>query len=213
MKLAIIGATGFVGSRVLQEALDRGHSVTAIVRGTYKLPRHPSLTAKNADAYEASQVAAAVKGHDAVISAFSGGWTNPDLRQDHVRGSKAIQAGVRESGVKRLLMVGGAGSLQVAPGVDLVDTPQFPAEYKEGALGARAALDLLRAETELEWSLVSPPALLEPGDRTGRYRVGGDQLLMDGQAPAAISVEDLAVAILDEIEQPKHLRKRFTVAH
>jgi uncharacterized protein len=213
MKIALIGATGFVGSKILAEALSRNHQVTAIVQHPEKLAPHPELNALKVDATDPGQVESAVRGHDAVISAFNPGWTNPDIFKLHVQGSKAIQEGVRRSGVRRLLVVGGAGSLEVAPGVQLVDTPTFPAKFKQGALGAREALTLLRAEKDLDWTLISPPAFLEPGTRTGKYRAGSDQLLMDGQVPAKISVEDLAVAILDEIERPKHLRKRFTVAY
>ncbi|HYS83268.1 MAG TPA: NAD(P)-dependent oxidoreductase [Anaeromyxobacteraceae bacterium] len=213
MKIALIGATGFVGSRVLAEALSRNHELTAIVQHPEKLAAHPKLRPLKADATDPVQVEAAVRGSDAVISAYNPGWTNPDIFALHVKGSKAIQEGVRRSGVRRLLVVGGAGSLEVAPGVQLVDTPTFPAEYKQGALGAREALTLLRAEKELDWTFISPPAILEPGARTGKYRTGGDQLLMAGQVPARISVEDLAVAILDEIERPQHLRSRFTVAY
>ncbi len=212
MNIALIGASGFVGAKLLDEALRRGHSVTAIVRHPEKLPRHAALTAKAADACDAGQVAAAVAGHDVVLSAFNGGFVGPEAQERHVRGSRAIVEGVKRAGVPRLLAIGGAGSLFVAPGVQLVDTPQFPAEWKEGALGARQALRDLQAETSLDWTFVSPSALLEPGQRTGRYRLGGDELLMDGGHPARISVEDLAVAVLDEIEHPRHSRRRFTVA-
>ena len=213
MRIAVIGATGFVGSKVLTEALHRGHQVTAIVRHPEKLPRHAQLVGKKADVYDAAQVAAAVEGHDAVISAFNPGWGDPDIYNLHVKGSVAIQAGVKQSGVKRLLVIGGAGSLEVAPGVQLVDTPHFPAQWKQGALGAREALRLLKQETALDWTFVSPAVVLEPGQRTGKFRLGGDQVLMAGDAPAKISVEDLSVAILDEIEKPQHIRKRFTAAY
>ena len=213
MKIALIGATGFVGSKVLAEALSRNHEVTAIVQHPEKLAVHAKLRPLKADATDSRQIEAAVRGHDAVISAFNPGWTNPDIFKLHVKGSSAIQDGVRRSGVRRLLVVGGAGSLEVAPGVQLVDTPGFPDAYKQGALGAREALTMLRGEKELDWTLISPPAFLEPGPRTGRFRTGGDQLLMTGAAPARISVEDLAVAILDEIEQPRHIQQRFTVAY
>jgi uncharacterized protein len=213
VKIALIGATGFVGSRILAEALSRNHEVTAIVQHPEKLTAHPKLRPLKADATDPRQVETAVTGHDAVISAFNPGWTNADIFRLHVQGSRAIQEGVRRSGVRRLLVVGGAGSLEVAPGVQLVDTPTFPAEYKQGALGAREALTLLRAEKDLDWTFISPPAFLQPGTRTGTYRTGGDQLLMTGELPAKISVEDLAVAIVDEIERPRHLRSRFTVAN
>lgn len=212
MKIALIGATGFVGSKLLDEALRRGHQVTAIVRHPEKLPQHPALTPKAADVYEAGQVAAAVADQDVVLSAFNGGFAGPEAQAQHVRGSQAIVEGAKLAGVPRLVVIGGAGSLFVAPGVQLVDTPQFPAEWKEGALGARQALRDLQAEPTLDWTFVSPAALLEPGERTGKYRLGGDELLMDGEKPARISVEDLAVAVLDEVERPQHPRRRFTAA-
>lgn len=213
MKIALIGASGFVGSAILQEALDRGHSVTAIVQHPEKLPQHARLTALKADAYQADTIARAVTGHDAVVSAFNPGWDKAEIRALFVQGSQAIFAGVKQAGLRRLLVVGGAGSLFVAPGLQLIDTPNFPAAYKEGAEGARQALNLLREESELDWTFLSPPALLQPGERTGHYRLGGDQLLMNGEEPASISVVDLAVALLDELEKPQHLARRFTVAH
>lgn len=213
MKLALIGASGFVGSALLKEALERGHLVTAIVQHPEKLPSHPNLTALKADAYQPDAVATAVAGHDAVLDAFNPGWGKENIRELFLQGTRSIFAGVKQAGVKRLLVVGGAGSLYVAPGVQLIDTPHFPAEWKEGAEGARQALELIRAESGLDWTFVSPPALLEPGERTGRFRLGGDELLMNGDHPANISVADLAVAILDEIEQPKHIQKRFTVGY
>ncbi|MBD2838568.1 NAD(P)-dependent oxidoreductase [Pseudomonas sp. JM0905a] len=213
MKIALIGATGFVGSAVLSEALQRGHQVTAIVRHPEKLPRHTSLTAVKGDAYDAAAIAQAVTGHDAVVHAFNPGWGEARIRELFIEGTRAIFAGVKQAGIKRLLVVGGAGSLYVAPNLQLIDTPDFPAEYKEGAEGARQALNLIREEQGLDWSFVSPPALLEPGKRSGRFRIGGDQLLMSGEHPARISVADLAVAIVDELEQPRHIRQRFTVGY
>ena len=212
MKIALIGATGFVGAAILEEALGRGHAVTGIVRDVDKLPARTGLAAVKADVYDETQLTAVLRGHAAVISAFNAGWANPNIFADHVRGSKSIQASARKAGVTRLLVVGGAGSLEVKPGVQLVDVPEFPSTYKEGALAAREALNLLREERELEWTFLSPPAMLEPGARTGKYRTGADRLLMDGASPAGISVSDLAVAVLDEIERPKHVRARFTVA-
>ncbi len=214
MKIALIGGTGFVGTAVLAELLRRGHHVTALARSPGKLAAQAGLTVVQADALEADQVAAAVRGHDAVVDAYNPGWGEPDLQALFVRGTKAIYAGVRASGVKRLLVVGGAGSLYVAPGVQLVDTPDFPTAYKPGALGAREALNLIREETALDWSFLSPPILLQPGERTGKpYRVGSDAPLMDGDQPGSISVADLSVAIVDELETPKHVKTRFTVAY
>ena len=214
MNIALIGATGFVGSAVLTELLSRGHRVTALARTPSKITPQASLTVVQADALDAAQVAQAVAGADAVVSAYNPGWSEPGIYDLHLRASDAIVEGVKTAGVPRLLAVGGAGSLFVAPGLQLVDTPQFPADYKQGALAAREALNRLQRETALDWSFVSPPIALAPGARTGQYRVGADELLPgEGEQPAGISVADLAVAIVDEIEKPRHLKKRFTVAH
>lgn len=213
MKLALIGPTGFVGSAVLTEALQRDHAVTALARAPAKLAPRPGLTAVQADVLDAAQVAAAVRGADAVISAYNPGWKEPDIHDQFLRGTRAIFEGVKQAGVKRLLVVGGAGSLFVAPGVQLVDTPEFPAEWKQGALAAREALNLIQKEATLDWTFLSPPILLVPGERRGAYRLGQDAPLMDGDQPGTISVADLAAAIVDEIEKPQHLRQRFTVAY
>jgi putative NADH-flavin reductase len=214
MKIALIGATGFVGSAVLTELLSRGHAVTALARHPDKLAAQAGLQVVKADVTDAAQVARAVAGHEAVVSAYNPGWGEAEIHRLFGLGYDGILAGTKQAGVQRMLAVGGAGSLEVAPGLQLVDTPEFPAEWKQGALAARDLLTRLRGETALEWSFVSPPIALAPGERTGRYRVGGDQLLPGtGAAPAGISVADLAVAIVDEIEQPKHIRQRFTVAN
>jgi hypothetical protein len=214
MKIALVGATGFVGSAVLTELLVRGHAVTALARRPDKIAPRAGLQVLRADVQDAAQVAATVKGHEAVVSAYNPGWSEPEINRLFTQGYESILAGTKQAGVPRLLAVGGAGSLEVAPGLQLVDTPEFPAEWKQGALAARDLLTRLRGETALAWSFVSPPIALAPGERTGRYRVGGDQLLPGmGEAPAGISVADLAVAIVDEIEQPQHVRRRFTVAN
>ncbi len=216
MKIALIGATGFVGSAVLAELLRRQHEVTAVMRDTTKLVARPGVSAVVADAFDPQAVAVAVRGHDAVISAFNPGWNAPELYEKFISGSAAIERGVEASGVKRLLVVGGAGSLFVAPGLQMVDTPDFvnhvPANVIPGALAARDALTRLRSNMVLDWTFLSPAAMLAEGERTGTYRIGGDDLLMTGDQPAGISVADLAIAIADEIEQPRHLRARFTVA-
>ena len=213
MNIALIGATGFVGAPVLAELLSRGHSVTVLARNPSKLKAQTGLTVLAADALDAAQVASAVAGHDAVISAYNPGWSEPQIHDLHLQASRAIVEGVKQAGLKRLLVVGGAGSLYVAPSLQLVDTPQFPAAYKQGALAARQALNELKTETALDWSFVSPPIGLAPGERTGHYRVGADELLPGtGDQPAGISVADLAVAIVDEIETPRHVQRRFTVA-
>jgi putative NADH-flavin reductase len=213
MKIALIGATGYVGTALLEEALNRGHQVTALVRNPQKLAQHANLDAQQANVHDMTALTEQLRGHDLVLSAFNPGWGQADIREQFIAGSRAITSATKAAGVERLLVVGGAGSLYVAPGQQLIDTPDFPAEYKEGAEGARQALNLLRDEQELQWTFLSPAALLQPGPRTGQFRIGGEQLLMDGDAPAHISVADLAVAMLDEAEQPQHIRQRFTVAY
>ena len=213
MKIALIGATGFVGSAILKEALDRGHEVTAIVRHPEKLTPHPKLHAARGDVYDIEEVARLVAGHDAVISAFNPGWTNPDIYEQQIKGTKAIIAGVKKAGIKRLLFVGGAGSLEVKPGIQSVDLPEFPKEWKQGALATREALRLLRQEPALEWSFLSPSADLFPGQRTGKFRLGSDQLLKDANGQSRISTQDYAMAMLDEVETPAHVRQRFTVGY
>ncbi|RZL10300.1 MAG: NAD(P)-dependent oxidoreductase [Rubrivivax sp.] len=212
-KIALIGATGFVGQAVLEELLSRGHQVTALARHPEKLPARPGLRVVPGDAQVIQQVQQAVEGHDMVVSAYNPGFHLADIQAQFVLGSRAIVAGVKAAGVPRLLVVGGAGSLFVAPDVQLVDTPEFPAEWKEGALGARQALRDLQAETALDWTFVSPAILLEPGERTGHYRLGQDAPLMTGEGPGRVSTADLAVAIVDEVEQHRHPRQRFTLAY
>lgn len=214
MKVALIGATGFVGAPLLTEFLTRGHQVTVLARNPAKLSAQAGLTVVQADALDATQVAQAVAGHDAVVSAYNPGWTEPRIHDLFLQGTAAIVAGTKHAGIKRFLMVGGAGSLFVAPSVQLVDTAGFPAEYKQGALAAREALNRLKLETSLDWTFLSPPIILAPSVRTGQYRTGLDNPLPgEGEAPAAISVEDMAVAIVDELEKPRHLQQRFTVAN
>ncbi|HEY9104450.1 NAD(P)-dependent oxidoreductase [Chitinimonas sp.] len=212
MKIALIGATGFVGSALLAEALQRGHQVTALARNTTKLPAQAGLTVTQADVYDAEQVARAVAGSDIVISAFNPGWGLADIHDRFLDGQAAIVAGVKAAGVARFITVGGAGSLYIAPGLQLVDTPDFPNEWKQGALAAREALRRIQAEAVLDWTFVSPPVFLAPGERSGLYRLGADEVLFDSDKPAGISTADLAVAILDEAETPRHSRRRFTAA-
>ncbi len=213
MQIVVIGATGFVGSAILNEALQRGHEVTAIVRDPGKLKPHPKLHPQKADVQNEDEVARLVAGHDAVISAFNPGWSNPNIYDLQVKGTRAIINGVKKAGVKRLLFVGGAGSLEVKPGVQSVDLPGFPAEYKQGALATREALNMLRKETSLEWSFLSPSADMSPGQRTGKFRLGTDQLLKDTNGESRISVQDYAMAMIDEVERPAHIRRRFTVGY
>lgn len=213
MNIALIGATGHVGQYFLEEALRRGHQVTALVRDPAKLAPREHLKVVQADVYDAAQIARAVAGQDVVISAFNAGWGNPDIRNAHAKGSRAILDGVKAAGVKRLLVLGGAGSLEIAPGQRLVDSPEFPEQWKQGALGAADALEQLRAEQELDWAFLSPAMLLDGETRTGSFRIGGDRVLFDGNGESRISLPDLAVAMLDEAEQANHHRARFTVAY
>jgi putative NADH-flavin reductase len=214
MNIALIGATGFVGSAVLNEALNRGYEVTAIARDTNKITsKSEKLTLVNADVYDTEALAKILKGHDAVVNAFNAGWTNPNLYDDFIKGSKSIQEAVKLSGVKRLLVIGGAGSLEIAPGVQLVDSPQFPAEWKSGATAARDYLNVIKKENALDWTFLSPAINLHPGTRTGAFRLGTDQPVFDADHKSEISVEDMAIAIIDELEQNQFIRKRFTLGY
>lgn len=206
MKIAIIGASGFVGSRILSEALSRGHDVTAIVTDPVKLPSDAKLTAVKGDATDSMALASLLAGHDVAISAFNPG------KDESGAGPRSIIEAAKRSGVTRLLVVGGAGTLEVAPGRRLIDEPDFPFQWKDGALKTAAFLDLLRSEAELDWVFLSPAAMLAPGERTGTYRTGRDQLLTGSDGQSRISLEDYAVAMLDEAETPRHSRQRFSVA-
>ena len=220
MKVALIGATGFVGAAVLQELLGRGHEVVALVRHPEKFPVREHVQIIKADVLKAEDVERAVAGVDAVISAYNAGWTNPNIYDDFMSGSRAIVQGVKAAGVPRYLVVGGAGSLFVAPGLQVVDTPDFPAAIKPGATAARDMLTELQTERALDWTLLSPPIGFHGGSaaaslgRTGAYRTGQDAPLMQANGQSGdISREDLAVALVDALEQHLHPRARFTVAH
>lgn len=212
MNIALIGASGFIGSALRTEALARGHRVTALVTNPAKLPAQAGLTVLKADVNDTAALAAQLQGFDAVLSAFSG-HAQANTLGYYLAGFKSIVAASRQAGVPRLLVVGGAGSLEVAPGVQLLDTPQFPAEYKPTAEGARQALALLRAEADLDWTMLSPSAVIAPGQRTGQFRLGADQLLANAQGESRISVEDYAVAFINELEKPAHRRQRFTAGY
>jgi putative NADH-flavin reductase len=203
MKVALIGASGNVGSRILTELLNRGHEVTGIVRHPEKLQRHDRLAAKQGDLNDEASLVTLLAGHDAVISAVRFQSANP----------QSLIGAVKKAGVKRLLVVGGAGSLEVAPGVQLVDTPDFPEAYKPEALAGRDFLNVLRDERELNWTFLSPSALFVPGERTGKFRLGTDGLLVDSTGESRISMEDYAIALVDELETPRHSRQRFTVGY
>jgi uncharacterized protein len=218
MKVALIGATGFVGTPVLSELLQRGHRVTAIVRHPEKLPVHASLTPRQTDILKRDELAKALAGHDAVISAFNPQRQSldPDIYEKHVAGHKAILAATNKSGVKRFLAVGGAASLKTPSGQEYLDSPEFPPEYapyKPAIRGTRELYYLLQKEPHLDWVFLSPSVRLLPGTRTGKYRVGTDHVLYDANGVSTISLEDYAVAMVDELEQPQHHRQRFTVGY
>lgn len=212
MKIALIGASGFIGSGLRAEALSRGHQVTALVSNPAKLEAAPGLTAKAVDVIDTAALADAMAGHDVVISAFSG-HAQADVREAYGRGIRSIIAAAKQAAVPRLLVVGGAGSLEVAPGKQVVDSPDFPAEWKGSAEGARDALNWLRDEPTLDWTMLSPSAMIFPGERTAKFRLGGNQLLVGANGKSEISVADYAVAMLDEAEQGAHRRQRFTVGY
>ena len=203
-KIAIIGATGRAGSQLLEEALRRGHAVTAIARNaSSKLGERAGVTIKDLDVLDAGALQQAVAGHDAVFSAA------------HFTGipASAIIDPVKKAGVKRLLVVGGAGSLFAAPGLKVIDTPNFPAEYKAEAAAGGVYLDTLRQEQALDWSFLSPSALFLEGERTGKFRLGRDDLLVGADGKSWISFADFAIAFIDELEKPAHSRQRFTVGY
>jgi uncharacterized protein len=202
MKVALIGASGNAGSRILEELVRRGHAVTAIMRNPEKIAPRPGVTAKQGDVHDPDKLAALLKGHDAVISSVH--FTASDPHK--------LLGAVHASGVPRYLVVGGAGGLEVAPGVRLIDTPNFPPQYKAEASAGNAYLDILRKEPELNWTFLSPSAVIAPGERTGKFRLGTDQLLTNDKG-SHISFEDYAIALVDELEKPAHARRRFTVGY
>lgn len=212
MKIALFGASGRIGRRILSEALGRGHQVTAILRNPTRLIfEHQRLKVVRGNVLDRHAIAAAVVGHDAVISAVGAGSdSRPEML---IECARALLDGISRAGVRRLVVVGGSGSLEVAPGLQFVDSPDFPEARKPFSLAHCKALAVYRNETTLDWTYVSPPAQIEPGIRTGIYRIGGDQLIRDETGQSFISMEDYAVAILDEIEKPSFIRKRFTVAY
>ena len=216
MKVVVFGATGNIGQRIVREALSRGHEVTGVVRDpeVQKSP-DPAVSLLKGDATDAASVAKVVKGADAIVSAISPrvssrGLPAPSL----VDAAHAVIAGARKAGVKRLIFVGGAGSLEVAPGKRLMDQPDFPAPYKAEAQQGAELLDVVRNDaTGLEWTYISPAAEISAGQRTGRYRTTGDQFIPDAKGQSRISFEDYAVAVVDELEHRNHVGRRFGVAY
>ena len=213
MKIALIGATGNVGSHVCKEALSRGHQVTAIARDTAKLSAGESnLSVIQTDVYDTDALALALRGHDAIISAFNSGWQNPNLYADYKRGYASILNAAKRSGVKRILVVGGASSLLLPDG-RLVFDAYIPKEFVHAVRGAMELLEDIKKENELDWTFLSPAIELRPGERTGKFRLGTDNPVMDAEGKSSITVADMAVAIVDEIENGQFIHRRFTVGY
>ena len=202
-KIAIIGATGRAGSQLLEEALRRGHSVTAIARDPSRLQGREGVRTVALDVTEGEGLEQAVAGHDVVLSAAHFATVAP----------QAIIGPVKKAGVKRLLVVGGAGSLLLPSGQRVIDSPEFPEAYKAEATAGSAFLDTLRQEPQLDWTFLSPSAEFVEGERSGAYRLGKDHLLVDAQGRSWITFADYAIALLDEVEKPAHSRQRFTVGY
>lgn len=213
MKIAIIGATGFVGSAILNELAGRNHEITAIAR-------NPKETANAkwvaADIFNIDDLAETLKGNVVVVNAYNPGWSNPNIYNDAIAGAKAIQEAVKKSGVKRFITIGGAGSLYLTPTLQLIDTPEFPKEIFDGANAARHYLEIIKEEKDLDWAFFSPAIEMHQGTKTGRtgkYRLGLENPVFNDEQRSILSVEDLAVVIADEVETPKHHQVRFTAAY
>ena len=214
MKVAIIGATGFLGKNLVNEFTTRNHQVTAISRTAQESDKE-NLKYVAVDVLDIEALAEVLKGNDAVVSAFNPGWTNPNIYADFLAGAKAIQEAVKRSGVKRLITVGGAGSLYIN-GNQLVDGPDFPAEIKPGAVAAREYLDIIKEEKELDWAFFSPAIEMHQGittGRTGNYRLGLENPVFNDENRSILSGEDVAVVLADEVENPRHHQVRFTAAY
>jgi putative NADH-flavin reductase len=214
-EIVLIGASGFVGSALLKEALDRGHKVNAVVRHPEKITVvHKNLVIKQGDVSSEETVTEVSKGVDAVISAYNPGWRNPKIAEETTRSYKAILNGVKKAGVKRFLVVGGAGSLFISPGKRLMEAGLMPESFLPAIKSlAEVYLVDLMAENSIDWVFFSPAGILEPGLRTARFRLGKDDLIVNEKGESKISVQDYAVAMIDELEKPTHHRERFTIGY
>lgn len=213
--VVLIGASGFVGTAILNELLNRGHKVTAIVRDAKKMTvSNPNLTIVEADVTDTDALKEAGKGKDAVISAYNPGWKNPHIYEDTLKNYPLIVESAKQAGLKRLLIVGGAGTLFYAPGKMVMDADDVPAQLLPGikSLG-EFYLNTLRKEKDIDWIFLSPAANMTPGKRTAKFRIGKDDLVVDANGDSNISVEDFAVAMVDELEQEKHHKERFTIGY
>lgn len=214
MKVALVGANGKIGSRILEEALSRGHEVTGIARKPESSAiKNPNLTWVKGDVLDTDALAEILKEHDAVISAFGIDWSKPETFHLFSDVAQSVINAAKKAGVKRLINVGGAGSLEVAPGVQLVDTPNFPAEWKLGALAQRDSLEVFRKENDLDWTFFSPAIIIEPGAKTGKARLGKDNPVFDADGNSHITYDDYASALIDELEKPQFIKARFTIGY
>ena len=214
-KVAVIGATGFVGKQVVNELSNRGYTVTAIARDSSKVEAKDNVTAISADVNNVDELAKVLEGNDAVINTFNPGWTNPNLYDDFLNGSRNIEKAVEKSGVKRFITVGGAGSLFI-DGNQLVDGPDFPADIKPGATAARDYLNEIKKNETLDWTFFSPAIEMHPGTagvRVGTYRTALENPVFNEEGRSILSVEDVAVALVDELEQNNFVKQRFTAAY
>ncbi|WP_312822906.1 NAD(P)H-binding protein [Epilithonimonas sp.] len=214
-KVAVIGATGFVGKQVVNELSNRGYSVIAIARDSSKVEAKDKVTAISADVNNVDELAKVLEGSDAVINTFNAGWANPNLYDDFLNGSRNIEKAVEKSGVKRFITVGGAGSLFI-DGNQLVDGPDFPADIKLGATAARDYLNEIKKNETLDWTFFSPAIEMHPGTagvRVGTYRTALENPVFNEEGRSILSVEDVAVALVDELEQNKFVKQRFTAAY
>jgi uncharacterized protein len=210
LNIALFGATGVIGSRIAAEAARRGHRVSALVRDPSRVAAGPNVVASKVDVLDAGSVATAVPGHDVVASAYA---PPHDRVADVLVASRALVDGVRAAGLKRLVVVGGAGSLDIAPGKQLVDSESFPAGWKGIALAHRDAYDYYRTVADLDWTFFAPAAMIAPGERTGQFRTGTTTLIADAKGESRISAEDYAVAFVDELEQGRFIRQIATAAY
>lgn len=215
-KIAVIGATGFVGTQVVKELANRGFLVNAIARNISKISTSESVNAIAADVYNINELKEVLKGNDAVISTFNPGWSNPNIYEDFLKGAQSIEKAVVESGVKRFIVVGGAGSLYIADHLQLIDTPEFPAEIKPGAEAARQYLEIIKKNENLDWTFFSPAIEMHQGTagiRKGEYRTALENPVFDENGRSILSVEDVAVALVDELENNRFVKQRFTAAY
>ena len=216
MKVVLYGATGTIGSRILKELLSRGHKVTAVVRDPSKLKAQDNLTIEKGDMLNADSIAKLAWGAEVIVSSYGppSGAQGPDPTKVNqlVDATRALIEGARRAGSPRVVMVGGAGSLEISPGLQIVDAPTFPDAYKPVALAHRDAFYELR-KADINWTYFSPAMMIQPGERTGKFRLGKDALVSDAKGNSSISAEDYAIALVDEVEQGRHTKQRFTIGY